>query len=667
MKRTQANVARLLLQLLLCSCVMAASPQVPRDAPVSDLRKASLAQLEQRAHAIDRELDQIAHYNLRSGVGSIGYRSDVALSAAQSLWIEIKLGTETPIDLIVLVPSIWRDTRAGFKADGFPLKFRIVAGTENHPEGTVLATFDEHSNLLPRIAPVLIPCSITASWVRIEADLLSPRQFDGKFNLELSEVMVFNGATNVAIHQPITTSSSAVKVKGARKKAYLVDGFTPFLMDAGRGESTVAFLGVCSLEASPSITIDLEANYPVSRIQLHAVDFNDTVPQATPAGYGLPSHLRIEGAQQADFSDAVTLTEYQKKSVYDVGPILTQRFPAKECRYVRITALQPYVFEEDNEDVGKARMGFAEIEIFANDTNVAYQKVATSKQLDSTGRSLAALTDGKNLYGKILPIRKWMEELSHRNDLEYERPFVEEALNQRYAHQKKMLQIFIWSTALLIVGIGFIILIERTRRIRQITRIKERFAADLHDELGANLHTIGLLSDLSKEMIHSPEKLSNLLDRIRSFTQRSGTAARYCTNMLEAEGICEDLVDEMTRSSKRLLADLDYDIKFTGEARLHALKPRVRIDIFLFFKECLINILRHSGATRVSIRLDARPDRIHLTITDNGHGIQSGTNTVPPSSKRRARLLRARVSAEHPQQGGTRIRLTVKPKKFRIL
>gem|GEM_PF-5855643 len=80
-------------------------------------------------------------------------------------------------------------------------------------------------------------------------------------------------------------------------------------------------------------------------------------------------------------------------------------------------------------------------------------------------------------------------------------------------------------------------------------RIKERFAADLHDELGANLHTIGLFSDLSKELMHSPEKLSKLLDRIRNFTERSGTAARYCTNMLEAKGICEDLVEEMNRSS----------------------------------------------------------------------------------------------------------------------
>ena len=662
MKLKQNSTAIL---LLLAGCFPALTFGEAQNTPPADLHNASLSQLQQRAAAIDTELDELAHYSLRSGVGSIGYRSDVHLEAEHTEWVQIQLEADTPIDQIVLVPSIWRDTKAGFKADGFPLQFRIIAGTKKDAEGTVIASFNGDSTILPRIAPLLIPCATTASWLRVEASVLSPRKFDGKYNLELSEIMIFNGATNVALHQPVTTSSIIIKDSGARKKGYLVDGFTPFLMDAGRGEGTVAFIGVARIDAQPFITIDLERTYSLDRIQLHAIDFNDTIPQSTPAGYGQPNRLLVEGALKADFSDAVPLTKYRRGSIYDVGPILTQRFPETPCRYVRLTALEPYVFDEDNEH--QARVGFAEIELFSGNQNVALHKPATTHLLDGTGRSIAALTDGTNLYGQILPVRQWVEELAHRHNLENERPQVAAELNRRYARQKIMLQIFIWLTVLLVVGIGFIILIERTRRIRKISRIKERFAADLHDELGANLHTIGLLSDLSKELMHSPDKLSKLLDRIRTFTERSGTAARYCTNMLEAKGICEDLVEEMNRSSRRLLSDLDYHIEFSGEALLEDLKPRVRIDIFLFFKECLINILRHSGATKVSIRLVATPKDICLTITDNGHGIDSGKDQVPASSRRRARLLRASVTAEHPKEGGTCIHLSVKRHKFRIL
>ena len=50
----------------------------------------------------------------------------------------------------------------------------------------------------------------------------------------------------------------------------------------------------------------------------------------------------------------------------------------------------------------------------------------------------------------------------------------------------------------LAIGIGFLILIERNLRLKNAVRIKQRIAANLHDELGANLHAIGMLGRLLK-------------------------------------------------------------------------------------------------------------------------------------------------------------------------
>ena len=280
------------------------------------------------------------------------------------------------------------------------------------------------------------------------------------------------------------------------------------------------------------------------------------------------------------------------------------------------------------------------------------------------------MTDGNNLYGKILPVRAWLNELALRHDLETERPQVLTELSRRYASQTTNLNRMIWLAALLAAGIGFTVLIDRNLRMRQATRIKERFAADLHDELGANLHTIGLLCDLAKEAVDSPDELIELLDRCRVFTERSGAAARNCTNMLEAKGLCEDLVEEMKRSSARLLADLEHDLSFEGEEILHQLNPRKRIDLFFFYKECLTNILRHSGATHVSARIVADHRIICLTVGDNGQGIHSAPNNngVPASLKRRARLLGGHISIEHPAGRGTHITLKLKTRRrFRLM
>ena len=164
-------------------------------------------ELEQRLEAIDAELDQLARFNPRSGTGSIGYRSPYHPDADQLEWVQIELEQPTPIDRIVLVPAIWRDTESGFQADGFPVNFRILAGTDANSDGTVIASFSETNQLLPRIAPLVVSCDTTASWVRVEATKLSARQFDGLFNLELAELLIFSGEENIAIHRPTTLSS----------------------------------------------------------------------------------------------------------------------------------------------------------------------------------------------------------------------------------------------------------------------------------------------------------------------------------------------------------------------------------------------------------------------------------------------------------------------------
>ena len=259
-----------------------------------------------------------------------------------------------------------------------------------------------------------------------------------------------------------------------------------------------------------------------------------------------------------------------------------------------------------------------------------------------------------------------MGELSRRHVLERERPVLAAEIARRYAGQKVVLQRLTWATALLIACVCLVVLFGRVTRMKQLARLKEQVAADLHDELGANLHTIGLLSDLSTKAIDSPEKLAPLLERIRQFTERSGAATRHITNMLEADGLCSNLVEEMRLSADRLLSDLNYDLHVAGEEHLRHLSPRKRIDMFLFYKECLANVLRHSGASHVSIHLTADPKSIRLLVSDDGRGLGDAEGKVPPSIHRRARILRGRVNTETTEPEGTRILLHVNTRSWSL-
>lgn len=635
------------------------------DSTVTKPEKRSITYLENRIAEIDDETRQLAEYSLRSGVGPVGYRSHAHRKANTLEWIQIELEKATLIDEIILVPTIWREMINGLRADGFPAAFNIFAGTDENEIGEQVATYTPADISLPRIAPLLVPIPPTrASWVRIEVTTLSPRIWDGLHVLQLSEILILSGEENVALHRPVKISSNQNATSFARSKEYLVDGFVPYLMNAPIGEKSLAFTSQPGIVDQPTLTIDLGENIPVDRIHLHGPDLSDTVPQALPDDYGIARRWLIEGATQADFSDAKTLFEYKMDSIYDVGPIIMWKFPKTTVRYVRLVATKPFIGQDDRST--GPQIALAEIEIFSNGNNIALGKsIVPNFRKISKERSLASLTDGRNFYGKILPTRLWLEQLARRHDLETERPLVLASLNEHYAEQKRVLVLMAWLAGALTVGIIITVLVDRIIRLRHVAGIKERFAADLHDELGANVHTIGLLSDLASNSFDSLEDLQAINTRIRQLTERTGTAIRHCTNMMEAKGLYFGLVDDIRRTAKRNIALLEHDITIEGEEHIEKLKPRTRVDLYLFYKECLINVCRHSGAKKFATRLIAEPNKLSLTISDNGKGLPDRTeNWIPSSLSRRARLLRAKLSVKTVPNEGTSITLKLKTKRF---
>jgi signal transduction histidine kinase len=652
MHRFLKHLLPLLILAIYCQSAAWASPAN------EELKNQSTAQIEARLAEIDTELAQLPQFTPRSGAGNIGWISTPARDPSHSEWVEVELPTNSLIDQIILVPILWNDADTGPQADGLPAEFEVIAGNEGDTEGTVLARFSPEDQFLPRVAPMIIRFpSMQASWVKVRATQLSACARNGKYVFSLAEVMVFDGAQNVAQQQPVRTSS--VVARGLIPSIYkdsLTDGFTPFLMNTP-GVQSNPFLARFPEDVPFSFIIDLGASYPIDAIRFHSVDVGEHFPNIYQLNYGIPQHLLIEGAEQADFSDAQQLLEYQPKSIYDAGPIIARNVPQSICRYIRLTVPLPYK-ELEVSASKRCVVGMAELEVISQGKNVAQGKTirfppAPQRMFMSHQQSI---TDGHNHFGTILPVKEWMEQLTRRHDLERERPLIAAELNQRYERQQVNLHRMIWVAALLTVCIVGSILIGRVLRQRAVLELRERITADLHDELSANLHGIGLLSDMAKDKITEQNTLNDILDRIRQLTERSGHAARHCGNLLEAQNLCDDLLEEMRRTSARLLADTNHEIHIKGEDAIARLSPHQRIGLFLFYKECLTNTIRHSNATQITTRLEADGKGLQMIISDQGQG----TTEIPPSLQRRAKLLRATLQVEVPPAGGTQITLRLR-------
>ena len=206
--------------------------------------KLSLLALEQRLLEIDGQLARLANYNLGGGVGAIGSRSRGYDTAEQEEWIEIELGDAVPLDQVVLVPAIRRDGINGFQADGFPQVFRVRAGTGADRTGRIVAEFTARDGLLPRIAPLVIPGhGVPASWIRVEATVLSRREFDAKFVFQFSEILAFSGEENAALHRPVRYPGNHERSSSPGwADSAVVDGFLPYLMVAAASQKSVAYL-----------------------------------------------------------------------------------------------------------------------------------------------------------------------------------------------------------------------------------------------------------------------------------------------------------------------------------------------------------------------------------------------------------------------------------------
>lgn len=637
-------------------------------------KSSSITALEHRKAEINAELPTLAHLSLNSGVSSIGYRSHHYLDPPDHKeWVEIEFAEPTKLDEIILVPTIWRDTQGNFQADAFPAAFTITARENSSSPASIIADYPDTRELLPRIAPLVIPIQSKTKFssIRIEVSRLNQRAINNDYILQFAEVLAFSKGRNVALRQRVHCLTKPYPDGAtAWQNSNLVDGITPYIMNAASGEQSLPYVSAPLGTQIPRITIDLGEPALISGFRIHTVEQGDTMPQSFPGDFGMPSHFMLEGSMDAAFSKPDTLLEASLATIYQIGPILEWPVSGSsqaKHRYLRLTAPRPYIQKQSEGD--KLRIGFAEIEILSRlsgNANIARGKdVQANFGPAAPQLSPATLTDGHNFYGDILPIQQWLRELARRHQLEQELALIIPELEAKYSDQKANIRRLLWALAALVVAIGFILLYGRMHRIRQETLIRERIAANLHDELGANLHAIGKLSELAQDSLDDPEHLNDAVQRIRTLTKRTGTAAKDCSHMLLKQKLCDDLAAEIKRESTRLLADLEHQLSITGEENLPFLRRRTRIDLLLFYKESLINILRHSGATTVQTHLDVSISKtirgthtqLTLEVTDNGTGLHGHT---PSALKRRAKLLKAKLEITTPEDGGSRILLSLR-------
>jgi len=165
--------------------------------------------------------------------------------------------------------------------------------------------------------------------------------------------------------------------------------------------------------------------------------------------------------------------------------------------------------------------------------------------------------------------------------------------------------------------------LERIERQRAVERERARIAKDIHDDLGASLTRITLLSQSARgELDNSPEAAADV-DRIyRTARELTRAMDEIVWAVNPQHDTLDSLASYLGRFAQEFLNAVHIRCRLDLPMQLPAwpLTAEVRHNLFLAFKEALNNAVRHADASEVRVSLTIEPAGFALRLEDLGHG-----------------------------------------------
>ena len=227
-----------------------------------------------------------------------------------------------------------------------------------------------------------------------------------------------------------------------------------------------------------------------------------------------------------------------------------------------------------------------------------------------------------------------------------------------------------WFITLAALGIGFVMYAlyrQRLSRLLELERVRTRIATDLHDDIGANLSLIAMLSEVSRTQLHGGD--TRLKEWLATIAATSRDTVDSMSDIVWAVNPKRDHLRDLARRMRRFAEDMcaarNIELDFRAPAETVKdvkLGADLRREIFLIFKETINNAVRHSGCTAASATLMIESGMLMLEVNDNGHGLtvsDAGAGTGLDSMRVRAERLGGSFEVRSGENGGARMSLKV--------
>lgn len=216
-----------------------------------------------------------------------------------------------------------------------------------------------------------------------------------------------------------------------------------------------------------------------------------------------------------------------------------------------------------------------------------------------------------------------------------------------------------------LLGITYSIYQYRLRQWKKIQSMRNTISNNLHDDIGASLSNIHILTVLTQRNLPNHQSASSYITKAGDEIQRiSESLSDIVWNISPKYDDLDNLFVRMKRYAADMLdgKNIEASLEFPEHPDKITMSMDQRRDFYLIFKEAINNLVKYAEATEAEVRVGITGKQISMIIRDNGKGFDQihnrGGNGLE-NMKERAAKWKGLLDIQSVAGTGTSIELTM--------
>jgi signal transduction histidine kinase len=165
--------------------------------------------------------------------------------------------------------------------------------------------------------------------------------------------------------------------------------------------------------------------------------------------------------------------------------------------------------------------------------------------------------------------------------------------------------------------------VEELERRHALENERKRISKDMHDELGANLTRIAILSEIAKNDMGDSNRLQTHLEKIAETARATIDSMSEIIWAINPQNNTLDNLSAYLRKCAAAVFEMTpvrCRLNFPETVPDHPISAEFRRHIFMAVKEALHNVVKHAKATEVEIELVSQNHALQIVVKDDGRG-----------------------------------------------